>query len=586
MVLLMGFAFVAGAGTALSPCVLPVLPAVLSVGVTGGRRRPLGVVTGLVVTFTFAVVALVYVIDALGLPNGLLRTVAIVVLLGFGISLLVPSVSARIEAWLSRFTGNRETPKGEGFWSGFALGASLGLVYAPCAGPILAGVITVSAAQDFTVGRLTVALAYGLGSAAVLYALMIGGRAVSDRLGAYRAQIQVGLGVVMIAVAGVMLANLDLRFQNAVANDLPSVLRSPAESLEGTDAVANELADLNSTHGTPSEAGVTEAEAGVKLPVVGAAPEFSQPGQWFNTTGGKALSIAGLAAQHRVTLIDFWTYTCINCIRTLPHLNAWDKAYSDKGLTIVGVHTPEFPFERDAANVQRAIDQYDISYPVVQDNERGTWDAFHNQYWPAEYLIDAQGRVRYVHFGEGGYDTTDRAIRSLLAEAGAKGLGKGAKASGQVPDPGITTPETYLGSARARGFVNGPAIPSGSQDFGGAGAIGRVANRLPPNALAYRGRWKISREAGTAGKGAAIDVNFGARRAFLVLGSPDHPRRMRVLLDGKPIPARLAGEDVHDSRVRVDEQRLYRLVDLPHAERHVLTLEPQPGISGYAFTFG
>ena len=585
MVLLMGFALVAGAGTALSPCVLPVLPAVLSAGVTGGRRRPLGVIAGLVVTFTFAIVALVYVIEALGLPNDLLRTIAIVVLIGFGLSLLIPPASARIEAWISRIGyAPRTSRDGQGFASGLLLGASLGLLYAPCAGPVLAGVITVSAAQDFTVGRLAVALAYAVGSAIVLYALMIGGRRLSDRLAAYRGRIQIAMGAVMVAVAGVMLVDLDLRFQRAVAEDLPAVLRSPAQPLEESEAVADELAAVTGAHGPP-EVGASEASSGETLPVVAKAPELADTQEWFNTPGGRSLSLDQLSRRRRVVLIDFWTYTCINCIRTFPYLRAWDSEYRDRGLTIIGVHTPEFPFERDAANVERAIGDYDLPYPVVQDNEYGTWDAFANRYWPAKYLIDAKGRIRYTHFGEGEYETTERAIRSLLAEAGRRGLGGRARASTERIDPGVSTPETYLGAERASGFLNGPIVP-GTRDFGGAGAGRRIAGALPPNALAYRGRWRIDGESATALEDAAIDVSFGARRVFLVLGSDDGPRRMRVLLDGRRIPDRLAGEDVHDGAVRVSGQRLYRLVELPDAERHVLTLEPEPGISGYAFTFG
>ena len=199
MVLLMLFAFVAGAGTALSPCVLPILPAVLSVGVTGGRRRPLGVVTGLALSFTFATVALVYVIDALGLPDDIARTVAIVVLFGFGISLLIPAIGDRIEAFASRIAPGPARFRGEGFGSGLVVGASLGLVYAPCAGPILAGVITASAAQDFEAGRLAVALSYALGSSLVLYALLIGGRRLSDRIAPIRGQVQMAMGAVMVA---------------------------------------------------------------------------------------------------------------------------------------------------------------------------------------------------------------------------------------------------------------------------------------------------------------------------------------------------------------------------------------------------
>src|SRR5436190_5822574 len=214
MALLVLFALLAGAGTELSPCVLPVLPAVLSAGVTGGRRRPLGVVLGLALSFTFATVALVYVIAALGLPNDFTRTVAIVTLAAFGLLLLVPPLADRVEAWISRVVPGPSRGHGDGFGSGIAVGASLGFVYAPCAGPILAGVITVSAAQDFTLGRLAVALAYSLGSAAVLYLLIVGGRRVTDRLGAYRGRIQTAMGAVMVAVALVMVADLDVKFEN------------------------------------------------------------------------------------------------------------------------------------------------------------------------------------------------------------------------------------------------------------------------------------------------------------------------------------------------------------------------------------
>jgi cytochrome c biogenesis protein CcdA/thiol-disulfide isomerase/thioredoxin len=580
MVLLMAFAFVAGAGTALSPCVLPVLPAVLGAGVTGGRRRPLGVVTGLAISFTFAVVALVYVIDALGLPNDLLRNIAIAVLAVFGLTLLVPPLADRLEAWISRLVGSPRMRRGEGFASGLVLGGSLGFVYAPCAGPILAGVITVSAAQDFTVGRLAVALAYGIGSAAVLYLLVLGGRRIADRLSAYRGRVQMAMGAVMVAVAGLMVADLDLEFQSAVADELPSALVNPTGELEESGAVAEQLAAVRGGHGAV-EAGATEVEQGLDLPVLGKAPEFTQTQQWFNTAGGEGLSIEELTGDGRVVLIDFWTYTCINCIRTLPYLKEWDSTYRDEGLTIVGVHSPEFAFEKDASNVEAAIADYGLDYPVVQDNELGTWNAFGNQYWPAKYLIDAGGKVRYTHFGEGEYETTEQAIRTLLAEAGESGLGSGAEAEAERADPGVTTPETYFGALRAEGFVNGP-INLGPHDFGGGS---RPAD-LPPDYLAYRGEWEISRESGTAGPRAAIDVRFGARRVFCVLGSPGEPRRLRVLLDGRPIADELAGEDVEGGEATISEQRLYRLVELPGAERHTLTLEPEPGIEGYAFTFG
>ncbi len=578
MALLMLFALVAGAATALSPCVLPVLPAVLGAGVTGGRRRPLGVVTGLVLAFTFATVALVYVIEALGLPDDILRTIAIVTLFVFGVSLLIPGLGARIEAFGSRLAPGPARVRGEGFGSGLVLGASLGFVYTPCAGPILAGVITVSAAQDFTAGRLAVALAYAIGSAAVLYALMFGGRRVADRLRPYQAWVQAAMGGAMVAVAVAMTADLDLKFQNAIADDLPAVLVNPSGELERSGAVSEDLAAVRGGHAT-SEGGQEEAAAGAALPDYGPAPDFAETQQWFNTPGGKPLSIADLTDEGHVVLIDFWTYTCINCIRTLPYVRAWDAAYRDKGLTIVGVHSPEFSFEKDAGNVQNAIDEYGIGYPVVQDNDLGTWNAFGNQYWPAKYLIDAKGHVRYAHFGEGEYDTTEKAIRSLLAEAGASPGADAHPQGTETADPNLRTPETYLGFARAQGWVNGPRP-------GLSAYAAPDPGDLPRNGFAYGGDWRVSPEAATARDGATVSLRFQARRVFLVLGSPGRPRRLGVELDGKPIPDDVAGEDVSGGRATISAQRLYRLVDLPEAGEHVLTLRFEPGIQGYAFTFG
>ena len=575
MALLMLFALVAGAGTALSPCVLPILPAVLSAGVTGGRRRPLGVVTGLALSFTFATVGLVYVLDAVGLPNGFARDLAIVVLFAFGISLLVPPIGDRIEALASGLAPGPARFRGEGFGSGLVVGTSLGLVYAPCAGPILAGVIVVSAAQDFTAGRLAVALSYAVGSAIVLYLLLLGGRRFAQRLNPVRGRVQMALGAVMVLVAIAMTANLDTRFQTAIASDLPGFLVNPTESIESSHAVTTQLAKVRQTG--PPIVDPADLDQPVHLGTYGQAPDFTGTQDWFNTPEGEPLTMEGL--RGKVVLIDFWTYTCINCIRTLPFLEAWQQRYGADGFTVVGVHSPEFPFEKDAGNVSAAIAQNHLTYPVVQDNDLATWEAWGNQYWPSEYLVDAQGNVREAHFGEGNYDETERAIRSLLEEAGHRNLGAGARAAGQLPSAGATTPETYLGSARAQGWVNGPIHP-GDQFFGAPPA------QLDRDQFAYSGHWGITDEDATAGEGAQIDLEFNARRVFLVLGSPEGARRIQVLLDGKPIPAKLSGGDVRNGRVTVKAQRLYRLVDLPAVSQHRLTLILDAGISGYAFTFG
>jgi cytochrome c biogenesis protein CcdA/thiol-disulfide isomerase/thioredoxin len=553
MVLLILFAFVAGVGTALSPCVLPVLPIALSAGATGGRRRPLGIVTGLALSFTFVTVALVYVIHALGLPDDLLRTIAIVGLILFGLALAIPPIGDRLEAWLQRIAPARSRrQRGDGFGSGLLVGFGLGAVYTPCAGPILAGVITLSASQTFTAGRLATAFAYGIGSAVALYFLMLGGRRVTRRLSARSGRFQQALGGVMVVVAVLMLANVDTRFQNAIASDLPSFLVNPTGGLEKSHDVSRQLAAV---HG------------GRTIPKLGAAPEIQGTQRWFNTPGDRPLTLASLRAQHRVVLVDFWTYTCINCIRTLPQLKAWDAKYRRDGLTIIGVHTPEFPFEKDAGNVRDAVAQDGIRYPVAQDNKYATWNAYGNQYWPAHYLIDAKGQVRYVHYGEGAYAKTEGAIRTLLAEAGRSRLGSDVGTRAVTPH-GLVTPETYLGSARAQRFDNGQ-IRNGVHDYG------RGAPDLPPDHLAYRGTWGIADDGAVAGPGARLYLNFRARNVYLVLGSPDRPRTMQVLLDGRRVRA-----------VRVGRQRLYQLVSLPKIGDHMLELRPQNGTRGYAFTFG
>ena len=586
MALLILFGFIAGAATALSPCVLPVLPIALSAGATGGRRRPLGIVAGLAVSFTFATVALVYVISALGLPDDFLRRLAIFVLLGFGIVLMVPPLAARLEARISRFASRAGVahPDGEGFWSGTAIGASLGILYTPCAGPILAGVIIVSASTAFNAGRLAVAFAYGLGSAVVLYFLMLGGRKAISPLARRGAALQIAMGAIMVVVALGMLGNYDVKFQNRIAADLPGFLVDPTESLENTSTAQAALTEIRgaSAHGVGARAAASGAarasadrEGHLDLPVLGVAPEFVGNEDWFNTPGDRPLTLKGL--RGRVVLVDFWTYSCINCLRTLPYLNAWNAKYAKDGLTIVGVHTPEFPFEREASNVKEAIEANGIHYPVAQDNEQQTWNAYGNQYWPAEYFIDAEGNVRYVHFGEGEYGEKEKVIRELLAEAGRKLPRKDAKVHAIAASAGVTTPETYLGPERAERFTNAELSP-GLHDF-------TAPAGLPANEFAYHGPWRIALQSATAA-GGSLDLNFGARRVYLVLGSPGRDRKVKVKLDGRPISAADAGTDVHNGVVDVTAQRLYNLVDLPKVEHHVLELEPEKGVTGYAFTFG
>jgi cytochrome c biogenesis protein CcdA/thiol-disulfide isomerase/thioredoxin len=552
MTLLVLFAIAAGAGTALSPCVLPVLPALLSAGATGGRRRPLGVVLGLATTFTITVAGFASVIDGVGLGDGTLRSLAVIALLVFGIALLAPRLADRIEAPLSRLARFGPKSRGDGFWSGLGVGAALGFVYAPCAGPVLAAVISVGAASG---SSLAVALAYALGTAIVLLAFCLGGRRVLARVPPL--VLQRTLGVVMVLTALAIVTHADLRFQTALAEHAPGFLVNPTGSLERSKPVEQRLAQLR---GRSRFEGTAHASTGSKLKVLGTAPDFAGDGRWFNSSPLTLKVLRG-----RVVLVDFWTYTCINCLRTLPHVRAWDARYRAAGLTIVGVHTPEFDFEHDSGNVADAIKRSKLRYPVVQDNDYATWNAWGNQYWPAKYLIDARGRVRYVHFGEGDYDKTEQAIRTLLAQAGAAKLGARAKVG---PEAAVEaqTPETYLGVQRAQGWAERPR--TGTHTY--------RADAPALNQFAFGGTWRIGGEPAEAVSDATIDARFSARKVYLVLSSRgERPRTVEVRVDGKLTRI-----------VTVRRQRLYELVSLARAGEHRLSLRFEPGVAGYAFTFG
>src|SRR5271170_5203131 len=596
MIVLVCFAFLAGAGTALSPCALPVLPALLSSSGVGGRRRPLGVVLGLSITFTVTIVGLANVVDGVGLGDDPLRDVAIAVLLVFGLALLLPDVAARLEAPLSRLARFGPRTTGDGFFSGLLVGGALGFVYTPCASPILAAVISVSAASGKTI---VIAVAYAAGSAVVLLALALGGRRVFDRVrkAGRGPALQRALGTIMILTAVAIATNLDVNFDQFVAEKIPNV--NLAASLECSKTVTGRLHEItghrakfvaangssdcegsgtSTVHVAPRDASqaalVSDASA---LPDLGTAPEFTETEDWFNTPGNQPLTLTSL--RGRVVLVDFWTYTCINCIRTLPYLKAWNAAYGNNGLTIVGVETPEFQFEHEASNVSNAIDQFGLHYPVVQDNNMGTWNAYANEDWPADYLIDAHGQVRYMAVGEGDYAQTETAIRALLAEAGYKVGGKSHPTDVVVPSE-EATPETYLGTNRAEGWIVPPT--SGLHDYGSSPPAS-----LALNEFAYSGTWKIAGQPAEAVANAGIDAEFDAKHVYLVLSSPgERPLPVQVLLDGRPIPARYAGSDVHNGVVTVRRQRLYTLVSLPRDEQHRLSLRLAPGVTGFAFTFG
>ena len=592
MILLILVALLAGAATAITPCVLPVLPAILSASAAGGRRRPLGIVLGLAITFTVAIVALASLVNGVGLAGGAARTVAIVVLILFGAVLLVPEVSSRLEAPLSRLARFGPKTRGDGFWSGLGVGAALGFVCAPCAGPILAAVISVGATTGTTLRTAIIGVAYSLGLSVVMLAWSFAGRAVIERARrALRGHIvERVLGVVLLATAVAMIFNLDTNFENDLAKSSSlAAWIDPTSGIENSHSVQNKLASLRPAsrfadrqahaRATPVADHVGVAIPGVttpKLADLGVAPPFTDTQAWFNTPDDKPLTLASMRGH--VVLVDFWTYTCINCIRTLPFVKGLYAHYHRYGLDVVGVETPEFTFEQEAGNVRQAIASDGIKYPVVQDNRYGTWDAYQNEYWPAEYLIDSSGKVRHTQFGEGDYAQDEAAVRELLYEAGARHLPAPMTAHAILPSQGLATDETYLNPARAD--LAAP-LTLGTHDY--------VAVSHPTlNEFSLGGTWTAGKQSITpANASATITGAFQAQHVYLVLTSAgNRPRTVHLLLDGKPLTAAESPADVRGSAVTVRGEHLYPLVSLPTDEMDTLSVQLPHGVSAYDFTFG
>jgi cytochrome c biogenesis protein CcdA/thiol-disulfide isomerase/thioredoxin len=599
MILLVLVALVAGGATAITPCVLPVLPAILSASGTGGRRRPFGIVLGLAITFAVSITLLAALINGVGVKGGIARTVAIVVLILSGVVLCLPVVSSRLEAPLSRLARFGPRTRGTGFWSGLIVGAALGFVCAPCAGPILGAVISVANGSGGTTARsAAIGVAFSVGLSTVMLAWAFAGRAAVER--ARRALrghvVERVMGAVLIATAVAMIFNLDTNLENSLSNSRAlSAWIDPTSGLEHSHAVQKQLAAIRpaspfATRQARAAATPAAAHVGVSIPGVatpkladlGMAPDFTRTEDWFNTPGDRPLSLASLRGH--VVLVDFWTYTCINCLRTLPFLKGLYATYHRYGLDIVGVETPEFTFEQEAGNVRHAISSDGIRYPVVQDNRYGTWDAYGNEYWPAEYLIDAHGEVRHTQFGEGDYRQDEAAVRELLYEAGARKLPPPMTAQAIMPSEGLATPETYLDPKRAAlaeppAFVQLPRL--------GTHAYSGRVDAL--NRFALNGTWTANAQSITpAGASATITGRFQAQHVYLVLTSDgNRPRRVHLLIDGRPLTRNEDGADVgRDGTVTVTGQRLYSLVSLPTDEMDTLTVEVPHGVSAYDFTFG
>jgi cytochrome c biogenesis protein CcdA/thiol-disulfide isomerase/thioredoxin len=559
-------AFAAGVITSVSPCVFPVLPLVFAGGASGGRRRPYAIIAGLVSSFALFTLFAAWILDQLGLPKDLLRNLSIAFLFLLAATLLVPAVGRWIERPFLILTRRRSGDLG----GGFLLGASLGLVFVPCAGPVL-GVITTQAARlNFGWETLVITLAYALGAAVPMFLVAVGGQR-STALQSFRrhqGEARMALGALMLAAALAITFNLDTKLQTWAGNytgflqdkvEKSSLARKELAKVTGADKSKLQQSIAN---GGKRKAALADMRHHSSLPDFGPAPDFYGVSPWLNTPGGKPLSLPQL--RGKVVLVDFMTYSCINCIRTFPHLKSWYAQYRKDGLVIVGVHTPEFAFEHEFSNVRKAMAGFGIRYPVVLDNNYVIWNRYANQYWPAEYLIDIHGNIRHAHFGEGDYEGTEKAIRDLLAERGGRLPGM-AEVQDRTPT-GHLTPESYLGYGRLDRFSGAPVRDDRYETYRFPGSLSR-------SELAYSGRWLVGMQQITAGAGAALRIHFLARKVYLVMGGKGP---VQVLVDGKRVRTVNVGGIA----------RLYTLLSYPQIKDALLELRFSPGVEGYAFTFG
>jgi cytochrome c biogenesis protein CcdA/thiol-disulfide isomerase/thioredoxin len=559
------FSFLAGFITILAPCIWPLLPIVFSASSGGGRRKSLGITLGVMTSFTIFTLFISYIVKIFPIDPNSLRLVATVIIGLLGLFLLVPSLGARFEVLINDLLGplqSRFKKEGSGLSAGLVTGFSLGLVWAPCAGPILATIATLSATQSVNIKVVAVTLAYVLGLGIPLYIFSSFSAGLFKKMrqvNKYTGVIQQGFGLIMIVTAILIYTNYDKAIQVRVLNLFPGYSRFLGQ-FENNGRLQKELDNL-----AGRKPQTISEDTQKLLSEGGLAPDLGGIEQWLNVPA--PLSLQALRGQ--VVLVDFWTYSCINCVRTLPHLTAWYERYRNDGLVIVGVHTPEFAFEREAANVRNAVKQFNITYPVALDNDYRTWQNYKNHYWPAEYLIDANGHIRRSHFGEGGFDLMEEAIRALLKEKGRVIEGGLSEVKDQTPRYD-RTPETYLGTHRMERFASAEAVRPGDQKYTSPPVIAL-------NHFAYQGTWDVRKESAVSGGDASLSLTFKAGKVFLVIGPAHAGDRVVVMMDGRG-----TGEII------LDNYRLYEVIDLKGAGGiHTLQLEfPDKGTAVYAFTFG
>jgi cytochrome c biogenesis protein CcdA/thiol-disulfide isomerase/thioredoxin len=514
--------------------------------------RALATVLGLVLSFSLLVLAGSEILSLLHLPQDSLRDAGIALLALVGLGYLVPPVGALLERPFARL-GNRR-PGGRA--GGFVLGLALGLVYVPCAGPILAAITVVGATHRVGLTAVILTAAFAVGTAVPLLAIALAGGQLTGRIGAIRRRaplVRQAGGALLIVVAVAIAANAFTGLQR----DVPGY----SEALQGSGNIRNQLNGITGARHTS----LTSCHSSPALVNCGPAPNFTGITAWLNTPGGRPLSLTQL--RGKVVLVDFWTYSCINCQRTLPHVEAWYRSYAKDGFVVVGVHTPEFAFEHVVSNVRSQAAALGVRYPVAVDDNYDTWNAYNNEYWPADYLIDAHGNVRHVNFGEGDYSTTEQLIRQLLQSAHP---GRALPPPTDIPNltpTGEMSPETYVG------YQNAQYLAPSTDVVPNAPSVYHFPSSLPLGALGLAGTWTDNAQEATAGPGAQMELGFLAKDVYLVLGGSgtlsvsENGQHLRTItISGIP--------------------RLYTLYQAGSQTSGVLQLRASPGVQAYDFTFG
>jgi cytochrome c biogenesis protein CcdA/thiol-disulfide isomerase/thioredoxin len=533
-------------------------------GSTGTSKwRPFLIIAGLVVSFSLAELLGVTVLSALGLPLDFLKWFGISMLLLLALGLLVPQLGDLFERPFARLGGSRYANSG----GGFVLGLSLGLVFVPCAGPVLSAISSAAANHRVTASSLFVTLFYAVGAAIPLLIFAI----VAQRAVISWQKLRSRLPTVR-RVAGAILAITTLAIAfgwlDALQTSVPGYTSTLEDHIESNTSIARQLQSLSGEKANQfvkkQNADASRKVVAAKLPGLGKAPNFTGIVSWFNTPGNKPLTLTQL--KGKVVLIDFWTYSCINCQRSLPHVEAWYNAYKKDGLVVVGVSTPEFAFEHVVSNVKSAAANLGVNYPVAVDNNYGTWDAYNNEYWPAEYLIDPTGEVRAYDFGEGGYSKMESNIRQLLTANGVTHLPAATNVANKTPTE-ETSPESYLGYEQLQYDDQTPSIVHNKA------TTYKAPSNLPAESLAFDGTWTDRSQYAEAGTNASLQLNFTAGDVYLVMGGQG---TVNVDFKGR-----------HLSTITVSGvPRLYTLFSSSALQSGLLSLSFTPGVQAYDFTFG